>query len=54
MFVTGSHAPSHGNGELANPRWHDRMGRNYLLGLEGDRINAGYNFSLLLRWLERL
>jgi transposase, IS5 family len=36
-----------------------RMGRNYLKGREGDRINAvlaaaGYNFSLLLRWLARL
>jgi IS5 family transposase len=36
-----------------------RMGRNYLKGREGDRANAvlaaaGYNFSLLLRWLERL
>ena len=36
-----------------------RMGRNYLKGRDGDRINAvlaaaGYNFSLLLRWLERL
>ena len=35
------------------------MGRNYLKGRDGDRINAvmataGYNFSLLLRWLERL
>jgi IS5 family transposase len=35
------------------------MGRNYLKGRGGDRINAvlaaaGYNFSLLLRWLERL
>jgi len=35
------------------------MGRNYLRGRDGDRINAvlaaaGYNFSLLLRWLERL
>jgi len=35
-----------------------RMGRNYLKGREGDRFNAvmaaaGYNFSLLLRWLER-
>ena len=34
------------------------MGRNYLKGREGDRIHtvmaaAGYNFSLLLRWLER-
>ena len=33
-----------------------RMGRNYLKGPEGDRINAvlaaaGYNFGLLLRWL---
>jgi hypothetical protein len=32
-----------------------RMGRNYLKGRDGDRINAvlavaGYNFSLLLRW----
>ena len=36
-----------------------RMGRNYLTGRGGDCINAvlaaaGYNFSLLLRWLERL
>jgi IS5 family transposase len=36
-----------------------RMGRNYLKGRGGDRINAvlaaaGYNFSLLLRWVERL
>jgi len=36
-----------------------RMGRNYLKGREGDRINAvlaaaGYNFALLLRWLARL
>jgi transposase, IS5 family len=34
-----------------------RMDRNYLKGREGDRANAvlaaaGYNFSLLLRWLE--
>jgi IS5 family transposase len=34
------------------------VGRNYLKGREGDRFNAvmaaaGYNFSLLLRWLER-
>src|SRR5438105_5016 len=33
-----------------------RMGRNYLKGRDGDRINAvlaaaGYNFGLLLRWL---
>jgi IS5 family transposase len=36
-----------------------RMGRNYLKGRDGDRVNAvlaaaGYNFGLLLRWLERL
>ena len=36
-----------------------RMDRNHLKGREGDRINAvlaaaGYNFSLLLRWLEQL
>ena len=36
-----------------------RMGGNYLKGRDGDRINAvlaaaGYNFSLLLRWLARL
>jgi transposase, IS5 family len=36
-----------------------RMDRNYLKGHEGDRINAvlaaaGYNFSLLLRWLAEL
>jgi transposase, IS5 family len=36
-----------------------RMGRNYLKGRAGDRANAvlaaaGYNFSLLLRWLEKL
>ena len=35
------------------------MGRNYLQGRDGDSSNAvlaaaGYNFSLLLRWLERL
>ena len=36
-----------------------RMGRNYLKGREGDRINAvlaaaGFNFSLLLRWFQQL
>jgi transposase, IS5 family len=36
-----------------------RVNRNYLKGRRGDRINAvlaaaGYNFGLLLRWLERL
>jgi IS5 family transposase len=36
-----------------------RLDRNYLKGRGGDRINAvlaaaGYNFGLLLRWLERL
>ena len=36
-----------------------RMDRNYLKGHDGDRINAvlaaaGYNFSLLLRWLAAL
>jgi transposase, IS5 family len=36
-----------------------RMDRNYLKGRDGDRINAvlaaaGYNFSLLLRWLSTL
>jgi IS5 family transposase len=36
-----------------------RMERNYLKGREGDRINAvlaaaGFNFSLLLRWLAAL
>jgi IS5 family transposase len=36
-----------------------RMDRNYLKGREGDRINAvlaaaGFNFSLLLRWLAQL
>ena len=36
-----------------------RMGRNYLKGREGDRINpvlaaAGFNFHLLLRWFEQL
>ena len=36
-----------------------RMGRNYLKGRDGDRINAvlaaaGYNFGLLLRWFARL
>jgi IS5 family transposase len=36
-----------------------RMGRNHLKGREGDRINtllaaAGYNFSLLRRWFQRL
>jgi IS5 family transposase len=36
-----------------------RMGRNYLAHAQGDAINAilaaaGYNFSLLLRWLKAL
>ena len=36
-----------------------RLGRNYLKGRDGDRNNAvlaaaGYNFSLLLRWMARL
>ena len=36
-----------------------RMGRNYLAHHAGDAVNAvlaaaGYNFHLLLRWLERL
>ena len=36
-----------------------RMGRNYLCYRQGDAINAvlaaaGYNFSLLLRWLRLL
>jgi IS5 family transposase len=36
-----------------------RMGRNHLKGRDGDRINAvlaaaGYNFSLLRRWFQRL
>lgn len=36
-----------------------RMDRNYLIGRDGDRINAvlaaaGYNFSLLLRWFSEL
>ena len=36
-----------------------RMGRNYFKGRNGDRANAvlaaaGYNFSLLLRWLAEL
>jgi transposase, IS5 family len=35
------------------------MDRNYLKGRDGDRINAvlaaaGFNFSLLLRWLAEL
>lgn len=35
------------------------MERNYLKGRDGDRANAvlaaaGYNFSLLIRWLEVL
>ncbi len=35
------------------------MDRNYLTGRDGDRINAvlaaaGFNFSLLLRWLGEL
>jgi IS5 family transposase len=36
-----------------------RMGRNYLKGKDGDRINAvlaavGFNFHLLLRWIAAL
>jgi len=42
VFVAGSHAPSHGNGAkyLANRRPRDRVGRHYLKGREGDRINT--------------
>ena len=44
---------------IGHVRAEHRMGRNYLKGRDGDRINAvlaaaGYNFGLLLRWLERL
>lgn len=33
-----------------------RMGRNYLAGEDGDAILAvaGYNFSLLIKWLGQL
>ena len=36
-----------------------RIGRNHLAGKQGDAVNAilaaaGYNFSLLLRWLKAL
>ncbi len=36
-----------------------RMGRNYLKGRDGDRINAvmaaaGFNFHLLIRWFNAL
>ena len=36
-----------------------RLDRNYLKGRDGDRVNAvlaaaGYNFSLLLRWLQAI
>jgi IS5 family transposase len=36
-----------------------RMGRNYLAGQDGDAINAilaaaGYNFTLLIRWLKAI
>jgi len=35
-----------------------RMGRNYLLGKDGDKVNAllaaaGLNFRLLLRWFRK-
>lgn len=35
-----------------------RLGRNYLYGVQGDKINAlmvsaGYNFKLILRWLRK-
>ena len=44
---------------IGHTRAEHRMGRNYLKGRDGDRSNAvlaaaGYNFSLLLRWLARL
>jgi transposase, IS5 family len=44
---------------LGTSKAEHRIGRNYLKGRGGDRINAvlaaaGYNFSLLLRWLKRL
>jgi len=36
-----------------------RLGRNYLYGIQGDKINAlmvsaGYNFKLILRWLRKI
>src|SRR5437763_1431171 len=44
---------------IGHPKQDHRMGRNYLTGRDGDRINAvlaaaSYNFSLLLRWFEEL
>ena len=44
---------------VAGAHAREAMGRNHLKGRDGDRINAvlaaaGYNFSLLRRWFERL
>ena len=44
---------------ISHTKAEHRMGRNYLKGRDGDHSNAvlaaaGYNFSLLLRWLARL
>ena len=44
---------------IGHLRVEHRMGRNYLKGPDGDRINAilaaaGYNFGLPLRWLAEL
>src|SRR5207237_10805955 len=53
----GGEPPS--NEVIGHAKAEHRMGRNYLKGRDGDRINAvlaaaGYNFGLLLRWLARL
>lgn len=60
-MVTNPGAGEYSDGEpvIGRIKAEHRMDRNYLKGREGDRINvilaaAGYNFSLLLRWLAEL
>ena len=48
-----------GDGVIGHLKAEHRMGRNYLAHHAGDAINAvlaaaGYNFHLLLRWLQFL
>src|SRR5437660_346091 len=52
-------AARRGRAVIGHVKAEHRLGRNYLKGRDGDRSNAvlaaaGYNFSLLVRWLARL
>jgi hypothetical protein len=58
-FMEAVGSPSSMTSSCLGPIFANSMIRNYLKGRDGDRNNAvlaaaGYNFSLLLRWLARL